>query len=116
MSLKKSTQSRKKDSKRRSDIHVAAPWVIYAAMLFCGVFAGVGLFGFLPSVMPWFWRSVPCEVLDFEVHDDADAEWPFFMAARYRFEWNGEPRESRRIGIQGWKDARTPLELVGKFS
>lgn len=99
----------------RECYYVAAPKVIYAAILFCLVFTGVGIFNFAPSLAPWFWKSVPCEVLEFRIDDDAEAKLPFTAKVRYRFEWRGSVHESTCVGIEGWKDAANPLELARRF-
>lgn len=115
MSSKKRSPSRKAPS-LHGGIQVAGAPVLYSAIAFCAVMAGAGLFSLLPSLSPWFWKPVPCEVLDIRVHDDSDLELPFSIGVRYRFQWHGSPRESSQVGIGGWKDARFPLEQMRKFS
>ncbi|WP_345715648.1 DUF3592 domain-containing protein [Luteolibacter yonseiensis] len=115
MSERRFVSSRKKIPKR-GGVRVAGKPTVYAGILFCLIFAGAGLSGFLPSIAPWFWKSTPCEVLEFEIHDNPDEDPPFSAEARYRFDWNGKPHESGHVGIRGWKDARVPLELARKFS
>jgi hypothetical protein len=115
MSPKKNPPSRKEIPKREG-IQVADTPVIYAGIAFCMMVAGVGLFTFLSSIAPWFWESVPCEVLDFSVHDDPGLELPFSAEVSYRFEWEGRRRESSQVGVEGWKDARFPLEHMRKLS
>lgn len=108
-------RTRKNLSNEREGYYVAAPKVIFAAILFCLVFAGIGLFTFTPSLAPWFWKSVPCEVLEFRIEDNSEAKLPFAAKVRYRFEWRGSIHESTRVGIDGWKYASTPLALARRF-
>lgn len=68
--------------------------------------------GFIRSLAPWWWKPVPCEIIDIKVADHAESEIPFVVSVRYRFEWQGSVHESNRVGIEGWKDAATPLALV----
>ncbi|MES2439093.1 MAG: DUF3592 domain-containing protein [Verrucomicrobiota bacterium] len=98
------------------DAHVAGPLVLYAGILFCLAFAAVGAHSVIRSLAPWFWKSVPCEVMRFEVEDHAHSALPFTASARYRFEWQGSLRESTRVGIEGWKNATPPLALARQFS
>lgn len=115
MSSNKTLFSRQKPSKR-GGIQVAGAPLIYAGIAFCMMFAGVGLFSFLPSIAPWSWKSIPCEVLSFTVHDDPDLDLPFTAAVRYRFEWEGAFLESDEVGVDGWREARIPLEHMRMFS
>lgn len=108
--------SRRHPAGNSEGVYIAAPGVIYAAILFCLIFACVGAFTFVPSLVPWFWKALPCEVLRFEIEDHAKAKLPFSAQVLYRFEWQGTTHESTRVGIAGWKDAATPLTLAKRFS
>lgn len=108
--------SRHSRDPRPERTYVAPPRIIFAAILFCMLFAGSGAFILVPSLAPFLWKSVPCEVLQFDVEDHAETDPPFTARVRYRFDYQGSTHEGIRLGIGGWKNASTPIALSRTFS
>lgn len=105
-----SKRPRKPPAVQAGQVFVGPPWAIYAALLFCAVFAVAGAVSVIGSLKPLLWTSVPCTILKFEAVDDPDADLPFTANARFQFEWNGTRHERRDLGIDGWKEARDPMQ------
>jgi hypothetical protein len=99
---------------RSEGTYVGPPKAIFAAILFCVVFAGVRAFHFVPPLAPLLWKSVPCEIMEFEMEDHSRADYPFTARVRYRFESDGKENESTRLGIRRWWYAPTPNPSISR--
>ena len=99
-----------------SGVYVASPRWIFVGVAFCAVFAAVGFAHFIPSLGPRFWKSLPCEVHEFEIVDDVASDEPFSARVRFGFEWEGAPREGTKLGREGWRKASAPIALAVGFA
>lgn len=86
--------------------HEVAPrGFLFAAIAFSLLFASMGFYKIVESLLPWTWRSVDCVVMEYQLTDHADRDIPFAADVLFAFEWQGQTYRSKDLGIDGWVKA-----------
>jgi hypothetical protein len=91
------------------------PIMGWLGTVFCLGFAGLGLWLFSASLVPLFWKEVPCSVESFQPKDDRSADKPFTALVLFKFEWQGRVFTGDKLGVGPWQDSLGSYRLREKF-